>query len=58
MIDWGISGVIVAVIAFVVSEITEVKLKRLTNKVVELEKALAEKPAEVMTDDGGNSADI
>ena len=53
MIDWGLSAALVAVIAFVCSQITEVKLKKLSNKVAELEKALA--PVEDKDDDGGNT---
>lgn len=50
--DWGISAVIIAVIAFVSTCITDSKLKKLNNKIAELEKS-----AEVMNDDGGNHTD-
>lgn len=50
MIDWGLSGVIVAVIAFVSTCITDAKMKKLTNKVAELEKA-----AEVVNNDRGST---
>lgn len=53
MIDWGLSGVIIAVIAFVSTCITDAKMKKLTNKVAELEKS-----AEVINDDGGNDTDV
>ena len=53
MIDWGMSAAIVAVIAFVCNTITDTKLKKLSNKVVELEKALV--PVEGSEDDGGNT---
>lgn len=49
MIDWGLSGVIIAIIAFVSNMITDAKVKKLTNKVAALEKS-----AEVINDDGGN----
>lgn len=55
MIDWGLSGAIVAVIAFVSSMLTDTKLKKLSNKVAELEKALV--PVEGSDNDGGNSDD-
>lgn len=54
MIDWGLSGVIIAVIAFVSTCITDAKMKKLTNKVAELEKSAAE----VINDDGGNDTDV
>lgn len=53
MIDWGVSAVIIAVIAFVSTFITDSKMKKLSNKVAELEKA-----AEVVNDDGGNDTDV
>lgn len=53
MIDWGLSSAIVAVIAFVSNMITDTKLKKLSNKVAELEKSLV--PVEDSDDDGGNT---
>ena len=53
MIDWGVSAVIIAVIAFISTCITDSKMKKLSNKVAEREKA-----AEVVNDDGGNDTDV
>lgn len=54
MIDWGLSAIIIAVITFVSSMITDTKLKRLTNKCALLEKQVNDL-AEDSTNDNGSA---
>lgn len=53
MIDWGLSAAIVAAVAFISNMITDAKLKRLTNRLAELEKKLDSICVEGVIDDNG-----
>lgn len=49
--DWGLSAVIIGLVAFISNMLTDIKLKKLSNTVAEMQKRLN---SEEMDNDGGS----